>query len=177
VSDHAGPPPDDGPGDAAASGPGAWRLTFEYDGDAVRLVDRRRVQMLAPPDDTELVQQGRDGFWVEVRGEDGEPLYRQVLHRPVQREFEVHSPDPGATPRHVAAPRVRGVFQAVVPDLPGGAAVAVQGAGSEAEPPGARKGRKARPSEAPPGGATSRTLAVASLRDDDGPDGGRDGRR
>lgn len=148
---------------------GAWRLTFAYEGDDVRLVSRQHVRMQAPPDDAALVRGGERGFWVEVRDAQDRPVYQQVLHRPVQHEFEVHSPERDALPHHVPAPEVRGVFQAVVPDLPEGRAVAVQGAEpSAAQPPDAqppdgersassrRDRRAARP--------VVRTLVVAPLQ-------------
>jgi hypothetical protein len=112
-----GPPPAE---TAPAMTPSAWRLTFEYDDTGVRLVAQQRVAMLAPPDDSDLTYAARSGYWVEVRDAEGRGLYRQILVDPMPSHFEVHSPEPGALPTRVAVPAgTPGVFQAVVPDLPG----------------------------------------------------------
>lgn len=124
--DDTGPGPDT-PEEVGARTPAAWRLTFEYEGDSVRLVDRQPVSMLAPVDDAELLARGEDGYWIEVRDDEGHPLYQQVLHQPLQTHYEVFSPEPGVSPQLVPNPDSRGAFQAVVPDLPNGAVVVVQG--------------------------------------------------
>ncbi|WP_024287477.1 hypothetical protein [Cellulomonas sp. KRMCY2] len=173
----AGPPPDlpDSVPDAPST-PYAWRLTFEYEGEEVRLVARQRVAMLAPVDDAELLDRGQDGFWLELRDEADGSVYRQVLHEPVQTHYEVFSPDPAELPHHVTAPQVRGVFQAVVPDLADGRSIALHGparrapapggAARTAARPGAAKGRKgAKPPPEP------RTLLVAPLREEGDDDG------
>jgi hypothetical protein len=125
------------PPDAAPPGgeptPAAWRLTFEFEDDKVRVVAQQRVAMMAPPDDTELLEGARAGYWAEVRDADGEILYRQVLHAPIQHQYEVHSPEPGEPSHHVDAPRPKGVFQVVVPDLPAGREVVIYGRASVEE--------------------------------------------
>lgn len=126
-TDDAEPPSDSAPTEAAPREPAAWRLTFEYEGDSVRLVGRQPVSMLAPVDDAELLARGQEGYWIEVRDEGGRPLYQQVLHQPLQTHYEVFSPEPGVRPHLVPNPDVRGAFSAVVPDLPDGAVVVVQG--------------------------------------------------
>lgn len=178
------PPPDEGtPAPAEPPAPASWRLTFEYEGDTVRLVGRQQVEMQAPPDESSLVEGAEDGYWVEVRDSDDQPVYRQVLHEPIQTEYEVFSPE--GSMRHVAAPEVKGVFQTVVPDLASGDAVVLhgpsaQGPGGEEEgtepppegdaaPPPSRRERRAR---------GPRTLLVAPLRGEVPPaDGGGDGNR
>lgn len=107
--------------------PSAWRLTFEYEGDVVRLVVQQRVAMVAAPDDAELLARGKAGFWVEVRDAGGKVLYQQVIHNPIRHDYEVFSPDPDEAPRRVEAPELKGVFQAVVPDLPGATEVVLYG--------------------------------------------------
>lgn len=124
------PPAETGGSDTSLS---AWRLTFEYEGTDIRLVTRQQVAMLAPPDDAERLEEAKGGFWVEIRDAQGHPLYSQVLHDPIQTDYEVFSPDPGQTPTRVAAPEVKGVFQAVVPDLPGATEVVLHGRASQAE--------------------------------------------
>lgn len=133
VGEHdAGAPSASGGGEAVEA-PQAWRLTFEYHDDDVRLVARQQLAMVSPPDDTELLERGKAGYWVEVRDGAGRPLYRQVLHDPIQTDYEVFSPEPGQSPTRVAAPEVKGVFQAVVPDLPGASEVVLHGRVSRLE--------------------------------------------
>lgn len=113
--------------------PAAWRLTFEYDGASVRLVAQQRVAMLAPPDDSEFVERGQAGYWIEVRDSRGRSLYNQILHDPIQQDYEVHSPEPGTTPTRVPVQHPKGVFQAVVPQLRGGTEIVLHGRGSRLE--------------------------------------------
>lgn len=113
-------------GPTTSSDPASWRVTFAYEGAKVRVVARRRVAALAPPDDAALVAAGSRGSWVEVRDAAGAVLYTQVLHRPVRPEYEVHNRH-GVLPRHVAPDEVKGAFEVVVPDLPGGVELVVRG--------------------------------------------------
>lgn len=113
-----------GPGGEAA--PTAWRVTFSYTGEKVSVVAQQHVAMLAPPDDRALVEAGSRGSWAEVRDADGTVLYAQVLHQPVRAQHEVHNRY-GVAPKQVTADEVRGAFQVVVPDLPGGVELVVRG--------------------------------------------------
>jgi hypothetical protein len=110
--------------------PGAWRLTFEYDGEDVRVVAQERVAMLAPPDDEQLLDQGESGYWVEIRDDENAVVYRQVIHNPIQTDLEVFPEDPSEPIRRVAAARPQGVFQVVVPDLPEGRTAVLHGQAS-----------------------------------------------
>jgi hypothetical protein len=163
-------PPSEGPGTAEEE-PVAWRLTFAYQGDEVRIVDRTRVPMLSPPDETDLTEGAEDGWWVEVRDDADRPLYRQVLHEPIRHDLEVFSPE-GMS--HVPAPEVTGVFQAVVPDLSAAETVLLHG---PTKSPGSGPGRAPDDDAAqkPPRSSrrrrTGRTVLQAPLRtegDDDG---------
>ena len=111
----------------------AWRITFEYDGDDVRVVSQERVEMLAPPDDENLLSQGEAGYWVEVRGDDDSVLYRQVIHDPIKTDAEVFPEDPTQPIERVQLDRPQGVFQVVVPDLPGGRQAVLKGRTSRQE--------------------------------------------
>ena len=113
--------------------PSAWRLTFEYDGDEVRVVGRQRVAMLAPPDDSELLEPGQAGYWVEVRDKRNQVLYRHVLHDPLQTDMEVFPVDPSQPIERVPVQQPKGVFQVVVPDLPGGKQAILHGRASRQE--------------------------------------------
>lgn len=98
-------------------GRGAIRLTFAYEGDTVRLVSRRRVDMLVPPSDALSGFEGQQGFAAEVRLADGRLAYRRVLARPVPGDVEVFSGDPDEGIMRVPVERPEGVFVVVVPDL------------------------------------------------------------
>ena len=119
-SDHdAGPPRGLPPTEQVPGEESAWRLTFSYEGADIRLVAQQRVAMIAPPDDSDRTFAARAGTWVEVRDATGHGLYRQVLADPVRHGYEVHSPDPAEASRRVEPEAPSGVFQVVVPDLPG----------------------------------------------------------
>jgi hypothetical protein len=118
--DDAGHPPDLPPSEAPRPQPSAWRLTFTYDGSDIRLVAQQRVAMIAPPDDSDRTFAARAGTWVEVRDGSGHGLYRQILADPVRHGYEAHSPDPAEGSHQVEPEAPTGVFQVVVPDLPGG---------------------------------------------------------
>lgn len=146
----AGPPPEalaEGP-----SEPSAWRLTFSYDGEDIRLVAQQRVAMTAPPDDSPRTYAARAGTWVEVRDADGHGLYRQALADPVRHGYEAHSPT-GAS-REVTPQAPSGVFEVVVPDLPGAHDVVLHRLGDAAvrgpARPARARARKAAPAVASP---------------------------
>jgi hypothetical protein len=113
--------------------PAAWRLTFQYEGEDVHVVSQERVEMLAPPDDEELLRQGDAGYWVEVRDDHGSVLYRQVVHDPIRTDLEVFPEDPSQPIERVEVERPQGVFQVVVPDLPDGSEAVLQGQTSRQE--------------------------------------------
>src|SRR5262245_29381195 len=94
----------------------AIRLTFEYDGDNVRLVSQQRVEMTLPASDPVRGHEGQKGFWYELRDEQNQPLYRRVTHNPMRSDVEVFSDDPAKTVSRQAVPMRKGVFVAVVPD-------------------------------------------------------------
>lgn len=102
------------------------RLTVEYDGLDLVLVSQRRVAMLAPaPCRLEAASDER-GYWVELRGEGDEPLYRQTLHEPIRADLEVVADD-GVSLARVPRENVAGRFSVVVPDLPAAQAVSFVG--------------------------------------------------
>jgi hypothetical protein len=95
------------------------RFVFEYDGDAVRVVSRQPVDMIAPASsgvDADLSE--HHGFWVELQDQRGTALHRQVMHNPMRTDAEVFSDDPDQTLRRVAVGQPTGAFTVVVPDLP-----------------------------------------------------------
>lgn len=136
-------------------GPAAWRLTYEYDASGVRLVAQQRVAMLAPPDDSDRTYGARAGYWVELRDADGHGRYRQILVDPFRTTVEAHSSDPAVGSTHVARSEPAGVFQVVVPDLPGAREVVLHGVEGPSAPPGAGAARA----------TTARPLLTERLRE------------
>ncbi len=114
-------------------GPRAWRLTFVHDENGVRLVEREQLEMVAPPDDSDLTYAARSGYWVELKDAEGHGIYRQILHDPLRTEIEVHSPDADEQPHQVAMESKARTFEAVVPDLPAARTVVLKGRPSEAD--------------------------------------------
>lgn len=107
-------------GTGPSTGPeprGAVRLTFRYEGDEVRLVSRRRVDKLLPPDEEAQDAGERQGFFAEVRGADDRVLDRRLLHEPVRRDEEVFSNDPERSLARVPVERPAGIFSLLVPEL------------------------------------------------------------
>lgn len=149
--------------------PRAWRLTYAYDANGIRLVAQQRVATLAPPDDSELTETGRAGYWVEVRDEAGEALYRQVITSPFRTMAEAHSPDPGRRPVHVPTTAPEGAFQVLVPDLPGAHDVVLHGltgpgeAAEPPKPPEAKPRRRGRAPERAPEPPVARPLLTERL--------------
>lgn len=103
--------------------PRTLRLTFEYEGDQVRLISRQSVQMRTPPPHPTSIQPGQSGFWYEVRDRDDRVLYQRALHSPIQTDTEVFSNEPGATIHRRPIENPRGTFEILVPDLPEGESV------------------------------------------------------
>src|SRR4051812_15257634 len=97
---------------------GAVRLTFGYDGDRVRLVERLPLDRVAPGGDPGPPPKDAAGFRVELRDSRGRPVYWRTLHNPIRLEHEVFSERPGDPITHVPADDPRGTFFLVVPDLP-----------------------------------------------------------
>ena len=89
------------------------RLTFAYDDEGLRLVDRTRRLGVAPP----TAPLDRDpppaAVVVEVRAEGGGALYRTLLADPIPQSLESFDPEAGLR-RHAHAPPSGG-FSAVVP--------------------------------------------------------------
>ena len=94
----------------------AWRVTFAYDGDRVRVIGKQRVDTVPPPDDSDAIADAAAGYWVEVRDARGQSLYRQVLANPLNDQLEVFSADPSQPLHRIGAPQPSAVFQVLVPD-------------------------------------------------------------
>jgi hypothetical protein len=100
-------------------------MVFEYDGEKVRILSSERVDMLVPFSESLVDYAHQQGSWIEVKDREGRPLYRQLLPHMMQSDVEGPSDSPGypMTRRPVDYPR--GVFVALVPDLPAAARVSL----------------------------------------------------
>jgi hypothetical protein len=94
------------------------RLTFSYDGDDVRLIDRRSVEMIPPAPNTPLPDVDEAGFWYVVRDDNREIFYYRVIRNPMAPSFEVFSPSVERPITNVDRERARGTFEILVPDTP-----------------------------------------------------------
>jgi hypothetical protein len=140
--------------------PRAVRLTFTYEGDEVRLVNQRSLEMIAPPTD-ELSGQ-EQGFWVEVRDDRDETLHRLVMQDPLRRDVEVFSPGAEQSVYRVPVEESSGIFVVVVPDLEEADHVALMSSGA---PGAAARGVSPEAASRAPAGPAAE-FARFSLRSD-----------
>lgn len=101
------------------------RLTFAFDESEIQLVRAERIEMITPGSTRYLSEGGEAGYAVDVRNTDGELLFRQPLHDPLQQTTEVFSPE-GSIHR-IENPRREGEFTVLVPDLPDAAEFSLHG--------------------------------------------------
>ena len=104
----AAPPPD--------QQPAAVRLIFVYEGDDIRLLSRQPVDVIVPPADATRGLDDRSGFWVEVRAESEDVLYRRVMTDPARVHPEVFSPDPAVGITRAPESQPVGAFTVLVPN-------------------------------------------------------------
>jgi hypothetical protein len=113
--------------------PRAIRLTFSYGGSKIELTDAQRLTMFVPPSDSLEAARDQSGFWVEVRDADGQPLFRQVMHHPIETTREVFPADPHGEIIRTPVADPRGVFSIVIPDLTEARILALVESPSEAD--------------------------------------------
>jgi hypothetical protein len=105
-----------------AAGPpeaeGAVRLIFEYEGDEVRLVSSQPVDVVVQAGDAVRGMEDRSGFWVELRSQAEDVLYRRVLTDPARVHPEVFSPDPEVGITRASEPQPAGAFTVLLPSRP-----------------------------------------------------------
>lgn len=134
----AAPPPDEQPG--------AVRLIFVYEGHDIRLLSRQPVDVVVPPADAIGRLDERSGFWVEVRGQTEDVLYRRAMTDPARIHPEVLSPDPAGGLVRAPEPQAVGAFTVLVPDDEAASHVVLM---ASPPPGGSRATRVASPREAP----------------------------
>ena len=101
----------------------AVRLVIHYEGDQMTVLSRQDVVMATAPSDPISGFEGQSGFWVEVHDDQGQILYRRVLHPPASTDVEAFDPDTGPS-RHTIPSRA-GEFTVLVPALPTAQTVSV----------------------------------------------------
>jgi hypothetical protein len=115
------------------------RLTFEWDAQGVRLARRITREKPAPRGDDLDKEPRPDSVWIEVRGGNGEVVYRRGLRDAITQHAEVFEPD-GRIRAIPYAPDT-GVFTVVVPlERRAGQAVVVAGPQAELAQPGLQPG-------------------------------------
>lgn len=95
----------------------ATRLTFSYDGDDVELLSQQRIEMIVSSSDAVKGYGTHKGFWAELRSGSDKTLYRTVMHNPTKNDAEVFPESPGEGISREPAPKRKGVFVVVVPDV------------------------------------------------------------
>jgi hypothetical protein len=96
---------------------GAVRFTFSYEGTALRLVSRQRVDAQPQISDRTYEYEGQAGFWFELRDVQNRVLYRLVMHNPIESHREAPSGDPERPFTHIKVAEPQGVFAVMAPDL------------------------------------------------------------
>jgi len=102
---------------AATESNKAMRLTFSYDGNNVKLLSQQRIEMIVPSSDAVKGYGTHKGFWAELRSGGDKTLYRTVMHNPTKNDAEVFPGTPNEGISREPAPKRKGVFVVVVPDM------------------------------------------------------------
>jgi hypothetical protein len=110
------------------------RLTFEYDGDQIRLVSEQHVRMIVPPSPPPEQADALGGFEVLLRDQQDRPVLRFSRTNPIRHDAEVFSP-PGTDQSIARVPvdRLRGSFVLLVPDVPGASTLELVGPSASAD--------------------------------------------
>lgn len=100
----------------------AWRLTFAYDGDQFTLKSTRKLAKRVAHG--EPARTDRAGRFIELRGVNGQVLYRRSIAALIPDSVEFPTGDPARPFDHAPAPG-RGEVAILVPALPEGRSVAI----------------------------------------------------
>ena len=125
--------PPEYPPSPAQDEPRAIRLTFSYVGNQIELTDTQRLAMFVPPGDSLEPERERSGFWVEVRDADEQPLFRQLIHHPIETTREVFPVEPHGEIIQTPVADPRGVFSIIIPEIAGARTLALVGSSSGAD--------------------------------------------
>ena len=94
------------------------RLTFEYDGDQIKLVSDKPVTMIVPPVQPSEAQPGHGALSLVLRDDADRALLHVTRANPIRYDAEVFSPDGDRTMQRVPVERPKGAFTILVPDHP-----------------------------------------------------------
>lgn len=95
------------------------RLIFSYEGETIKLLSSRTLEMVSPPSDSPESDKGEVGFWLEVRDRENSIRYRRVIPNPVRNYAEVRTGDPDRPLAWQKVSSPRGEFVVVVPKIEG----------------------------------------------------------
>jgi hypothetical protein len=97
----------------------ALRFTCAYEGEKINVISKERLEMVTQASDALEDFDQKIGFWLELRGSQGELLYRQVLNDPFRSDVEVFQEPDEEGGAIVRAPieKASGYLILVVPDL------------------------------------------------------------
>lgn len=101
----------------SSKSPKAVRLTFSYEGNKVKLVSQEAVEMTVQPSDRIKDYYKQTGFWAEIRNKQAKTLYRRVMYNPTRKDVEVFSDDPEVGITRRPAPKRKGRFVVLMPDM------------------------------------------------------------
>ena len=93
----------------------AVRLTFAYDQDGIRLIDRTKVQK-RPPEPAPEPDVRRAGLTAELRAAGDRATYRQTIDQGLPRDVEVFDPKLTRGVYRSPEPLREGAFSIIVPD-------------------------------------------------------------
>lgn len=110
-------------------------MIFAIEGEHVHLVSQQPVERVLPPSDQVQNLQGQKGFWYDLRDARDRPLYRRVMHNPMQQDVEIFADDPEQSIARQPAPNRKGVFVVLVPDTEEGHTVTLSSSRHRVEQP------------------------------------------
>ena len=123
-------------GNARPAQPGpVRRMTFEYDGDQIRLVSEQHVRMIVPPSQPLEQTSTHGSLQVLLRDHQNQLVHRSMRNSPIRHDTEVFSP-PGMerSVERMPVARPKGTFVLLVPDVQG--AETLELVGHPPPPPG-----------------------------------------
>jgi hypothetical protein len=113
----------------------ALRLTCTYEGEKIEIISRERLEMVTQASDPFQDFDQKIGSWLELRGSQGELLYRQILHDPFRSDMEVFQEPNEEGGAIIRAPieKASGYLVLVVPDIPQADRISLVRAAPEAD--------------------------------------------
>lgn len=106
-----------GPESSYDSTAGAIRLTFDYEGEQLKVVSEEKVEKMVPL--FKEVEDKSSGAWIELKDKEGNILHTQAMDIPFAPDLESFSNDPKKPSiiRKKTAD-LEGGFSILIPDIP-----------------------------------------------------------